>query len=232
MPDEARADGDLLAASAAGDGAAFTVFYRRHLPAVVGLLVRETGDRETAADLAAEVFAAVFLSARRFRARGAGSAWPWVRGIAENKLRESRRRGRVQDRARRRLAFEPEVLDDEDLQRVDELAAADRSALRLVEDLPETQREAPGKTAFQSTTAEVARRGQSLSTLAETYNQHFAVAIDQQLITVPYIDFKVYPDGISAGNGAQLISGFTAQSARIVATLLRFGPLPASLELR
>jgi hypothetical protein len=37
------------------------VFYRRHLPGVVGYLVRETGDRDASADLAAEVFAAVFL---------------------------------------------------------------------------------------------------------------------------------------------------------------------------
>src|SRR5512135_718515 len=111
----ARTDGELLAAASAGDGAAFAELYRRHLPSVVGFLLRETGDREAAADLAAEVFAAVFLVARRFRARGAGSAWPWIRGIAENKLRESRRRGRVEDKARRRLAFEPEELDDDDL---------------------------------------------------------------------------------------------------------------------
>ena len=53
-----RTDGELLAAVASGDGAAFAVFYRRHLPAVVGFLVRETGDREVSADLAADVFAA------------------------------------------------------------------------------------------------------------------------------------------------------------------------------
>ncbi len=100
-------------------------------------------DREATADLAAEVFAAVFLVARRFRERGTGSARPWVLGIARNKLLESRRRGRVEDRARRRLVFEPEVLDDDDLARVDELAAAaDQPALELVEQLPERQREA------------------------------------------------------------------------------------------
>jgi RNA polymerase sigma factor (sigma-70 family) len=136
-------DGDLLAAVVRGDGQAFATFYRRHLPAVVGLILRETGDREVTADLTAEVFAAVFLFARRFRARDAGSARPWVLGIAKNKLRESRRRGRVEDRARRRLGFEPEVLDDEDLARVEELAAGPgRAALELVEQLPDRQREA------------------------------------------------------------------------------------------
>jgi RNA polymerase sigma factor (sigma-70 family) len=135
-------DGELLAAVVAGDGEAFSSFYRRHLPVVVGFLLRETGDREVTADLTAEVFAAVFLVARRFRARGAGSARPWVLGIARNKLRESRRRGRVEDRARRRLAFEPEVLDDDDLARVEELAGAEIPVLELVEQLPERQREA------------------------------------------------------------------------------------------
>ncbi|MGN6872806.1 MAG: RNA polymerase sigma factor [Solirubrobacteraceae bacterium] len=135
-------DGELLAAVVAGDADAFASFYRRHLPAVVAFLLRETGDREATADLTAEVFAAVFLVARRFRARGAGSARPWVLGIARNKLRESRRRGRIEDRARRRLAFEPEMLDDDDLARVDELAATDQPVLELVEHLPERQREA------------------------------------------------------------------------------------------
>jgi len=142
MPTPAQAtDGDLLAAVVAGDGQAFATFYRRHLPAVLAFLLRETGDREVTADLAAEVFAAVFLFARRFRAREAGSARPWVVGIARNKLRESRRRGRVEDRARRRLAFEPELLDDDDLARVEELASSS-GVLELVEELPDRQRDA------------------------------------------------------------------------------------------
>ena len=144
MPtEEQRTDGELLAAVVAGDGQAFSNFYRRHLPTVVAFLLRETADREATADLTAEVFAATFLFARRFRARGAGSARPWVLGIARNKLLESRRRGRVEDKARRRLAFEPELLDDDDLTRVDELAAAtDQPVLELVEQLPERQRDA------------------------------------------------------------------------------------------
>ena len=56
---------ELLSAIAARDGAAFAAFYRRHLPSVLAFLLRETRDREAAADLAAEVFAAVLLSAGR-----------------------------------------------------------------------------------------------------------------------------------------------------------------------
>jgi RNA polymerase sigma factor (sigma-70 family) len=134
-----RSDGDLLSATVVGDGGAFAVFYHRHLSAVVGYLVRETRDRELAADLSAEVFAAVLISAGRFRARGDGSAAPWVRGIAQNKLLESQRRGRVEDRARRRLAIEPEALQDEDLQRVDDLAASE-GTLALLDQLPDSER--------------------------------------------------------------------------------------------
>lgn len=137
---ENRSDGELLGATRQRDGAAFATFYRRHLAAVLRFLLRETGDREVSADLAAEVFAAVFLSAKRYRDEG-GSAWPWVRGIAQNKLRESRRRGRVEDRARRKLGLEPEALDDADLARVDELASS-RGAVALVDELPERQRKA------------------------------------------------------------------------------------------
>ncbi|MGI8714902.1 MAG: RNA polymerase sigma factor [Solirubrobacteraceae bacterium] len=68
------------------------------------------------------------------RGRGCG-------GSLRNKLRESRRRGRVEDRARRRLAVEPEPIDDADLARVDELASG-AGILALVEELPEPQRAA------------------------------------------------------------------------------------------
>src|SRR5436305_11794282 len=99
---EQASDERLLSALAACDGPAFAVFYRRHLPAVLAYLVRETRDPEVAADLAAEVFAAVLLASRRYRAQGS-SAGPWVMGIAHKKLLMSLRRGRIESRARRRL---------------------------------------------------------------------------------------------------------------------------------
>ena len=42
-------DGELIAATARGDAEAFEVFYRRHLPRVVGFALRATGDSEVAA---------------------------------------------------------------------------------------------------------------------------------------------------------------------------------------
>jgi RNA polymerase sigma factor (sigma-70 family) len=133
-------DAALLAAIAARDGAAFAVFYRRHLPIVLAFLMRDTRDREAAADLAAEVFAAVLLAAGRYSDQGS-SATPWVIGIARNKLLMSFRRGRVEARARQRLGFQPIALDDGDLDRIEEVArGAGGRLVALVEDLPEDER--------------------------------------------------------------------------------------------
>jgi preprotein translocase subunit SecD len=86
-----------------------------------------------------------------------------------------------------------------------------------------------GAVAFRALTKRVAERGQRLSSLGQTFNQHFAIALDGRLISVPYIDFKAYPDGITTQNRANISGGFTTQSARDLATILRYGPLPARL---
>jgi RNA polymerase sigma-70 factor (ECF subfamily) len=140
-PDLARAsDTELLSAIVACDGEAFAVFYRRHLPAVLAYLVRRTGDRETAADLSAEVFAAVLLAARRYRSE-ADTAAPWILGIAHNKLLMSLRRGRVESKARRRLGFEAVGLEDEDFERIEAVAEAGSGRLSaLVAQLPAEER--------------------------------------------------------------------------------------------
>jgi RNA polymerase sigma factor (sigma-70 family) len=135
-------DAVLLQAIAQRDGAAFAVFYRRHVPLVLAYLMRETRDPETAADLAAEVFAAVLLAAARYSEQ-TESATPWVIGIARNKLLMSWRRGRVEARARHRLGFQAVALDDGDLDRIVEVAqGGSGSLLRLVDGLPEDERAA------------------------------------------------------------------------------------------
>jgi len=88
-----------------------------------------------------------------------------------------------------------------------------------------------GKSAFQNVTAEIARRGSLVSGLGQSYNQHFAVALDNQLITVPYIDYKQYPDGINGDNGADISGSFTITSAQDLANELRLGALPINLKL-
>src|SRR5579884_3284172 len=135
-------DAALLAAVASRDGAAFAVFYRRHVPVVLAYLLRETGNPESAADLAAEVFAAVLPAAGRYVEQGESAA-PWVLGIARNKLLMSWRRGRVEALARHRLGFEAVALDDGDLDRIVEVAhAGSGNLLGLVDGLPENERAA------------------------------------------------------------------------------------------
>jgi RNA polymerase sigma-70 factor (ECF subfamily) len=137
---EQASDADLLSAVAGCDGQAFAVFYRRHLPAVLAYLMRETRDPEAAADLAAEVFAAVLLSSRRYRAE-APSAAPWVMGIAHNKLLMSLRKGRIESRARRRLRFAPVDFEDQDYERVEAIADSGAGRLaQLVARLPADER--------------------------------------------------------------------------------------------
>jgi hypothetical protein len=88
-----------------------------------------------------------------------------------------------------------------------------------------------GQAAFQRVTGVIARRGNAVSGLGQQLGQHFAVALDDSLITVPYIDFRQYPDGIIASEGADITGGFTRRSAQALATQLRIGPLPVRLEL-
>ncbi|HEY2651468.1 MAG TPA: protein translocase subunit SecD [Solirubrobacteraceae bacterium] len=88
-----------------------------------------------------------------------------------------------------------------------------------------------GGNEFQNVTAKIAQRGSTDSGFGQALNQHFAVALDTQLITVPSIAYKTYPDGITGGNGADITGGFTIQSAQDLATQLRLGALPIDLKL-
>jgi preprotein translocase subunit SecD len=88
-----------------------------------------------------------------------------------------------------------------------------------------------GNTEFSNVTQKIARRGELVSGLGSTLDQHFAVALDTQLITVPSIDSKTYPDGITGDKGADITAGFTISSARQLATELRLGALPLQLQL-
>src|SRR5918998_6063128 len=114
-----RSDEELLAATAR-DAEAFGVFYRRHAVAVFRYMLMRTRSAEAAAELSAEVFAAALESSGRFK-RMETPARGWLFGIANNKLADSRRRGRIADEARRRLGVERLGVDDAALQRAGEL---------------------------------------------------------------------------------------------------------------
>jgi RNA polymerase sigma factor (sigma-70 family) len=133
-----RSSDEELLSACRREPAAFGVFYDRHEERLLRYFLGRVGDAEVAADLTAETFAAALAGAHRFRARK-GPAVAWLFGIARNTLAASRRRGRVEARARRRVGARPIVLTDEVLERIDALSG---TALELVEELPAEQRAA------------------------------------------------------------------------------------------
>jgi RNA polymerase sigma factor (sigma-70 family) len=96
-------------------------FYARYEATVLAFFLGRVRDRETAADLAAETFAAVVWQCRR----GVVVEQPraWLFSLAHGKLVDYLRRGRVADRARRRIGLERLQWSDEELERVEDVAA-------------------------------------------------------------------------------------------------------------
>jgi RNA polymerase sigma factor (sigma-70 family) len=95
-------DAALMAASRT-DPDAFRELYGRYAERVHGYFVRRTRDEAAALDLTAETFAQAWLVRARFRDEAAGSAAPWLFGIARNALLMSVRRGTIERRATERL---------------------------------------------------------------------------------------------------------------------------------
>ncbi|MDQ6835433.1 MAG: protein translocase subunit SecD [Actinomycetota bacterium] len=87
-----------------------------------------------------------------------------------------------------------------------------------------------GQNKFQNVTSQIAHRGNLVSGFGQKLDQHFAAALDNKLVTVPSIDYGLYPDGITGG-GSDITGGFTSQSAQDLATQLRLGALPIKLKL-
>jgi SecD/SecF fusion protein len=87
---------------------------------------------------------------------------------------------------------------------------------------------------FEKVTRKIAERGQEAKlpgvTKEETL-QHFAIVLDNQIITAPSIDYTKYPEGIDASQGSEISGGFTLTSAQNLANELQSGALPLKLEL-
>ena len=91
-----------------------------------------------------------------------------------------------------------------------------------------------GRAQWQETTRGIAQRGQEQFIPGQdpqSAYQHFAIVLDNELISVPFIDFQQNPDGIDGRNGSQIEGGFTIESAQRLSNLLKTGALPIKLEL-
>jgi SecD/SecF fusion protein len=88
-----------------------------------------------------------------------------------------------------------------------------------------------GRKVFEAVTKTIAQRGRNASLLGQQNLQHFAIVLDNRLISVPSINFTQYPGGIDAANGSEITGGFTITSAQTLAQLLQTGALPIKLQL-
>jgi SecD/SecF fusion protein len=91
-----------------------------------------------------------------------------------------------------------------------------------------------GREAFHNITREIAQRGLDNSIgggNAIQNSQHFAIVLDNELVSAPYINYAENPDGIDGTTGAQISGAFTIDSAQDLAKILEIGALPVRLEL-
>jgi RNA polymerase sigma-70 factor (ECF subfamily) len=103
-------DAELLA-GARSDADAFRDLYERYAERIYAYHHRCSRDGDAAQDLTAETFAQAWLARIRFRDEAAGSAAPWLFGIARNVLLMSVRPRALERASRERLGLlgEPAV---------------------------------------------------------------------------------------------------------------------------
>jgi SecD/SecF fusion protein len=91
-----------------------------------------------------------------------------------------------------------------------------------------------GRQAFARVTKRIAERGQQ-TILPGANNQqkfqHFAITLDDQIVSLAYIDFVQNPEGIDGRTGAQINGIGSIQETQDLAENLRIGALPVKLKL-
>lgn len=137
-----RTDIELLCASRAGDMEAFGEFYVRYREVLLGHLVRRLRRPELAADVMGEAFARALLVVKDDRAELPRAPAAWLFTVAMNLVRDSARSSRVEVTARARLGVERLVLDDDDIERILDIAAAHDLSRDVREHISELEWEA------------------------------------------------------------------------------------------
>jgi RNA polymerase sigma-70 factor (ECF subfamily) len=125
----------------ASDPAAFEDFYRRYVVAVTRFLARRVSDPHLVADLTAEVFCAVIVSAHTYQP-GRGTELGWLYGIAHNVLARDRRKEALRLRVEGIVAGR-RLLDDDAITRLEERIDAESAARSLhqaLSELPASER--------------------------------------------------------------------------------------------
>src|SRR5215468_321430 len=128
-------------AQLAHDPDAFASFYREHVTDVTRFVARRVADPHTVADLTAEVFLAVIVSAHSYRP-SRGTPVAWLYGIARNVIAGERRRAAHELRTASRIAGR-RLLDGDDIARLEERIDAEspgRAACQALAGLPPDER--------------------------------------------------------------------------------------------
>ncbi len=89
-----------------------------------------------------------------------------------------------------------------------------------------------GEDVFQKITAREAQRGRVLASLGTPDRnafQHFAIVLDREIESYPYIDFNQNPNGISGGS-AEISNVGSIGEAKRVALVLQTGALPVDFK--
>ncbi|HZO58921.1 MAG TPA: protein translocase subunit SecD [Solirubrobacterales bacterium] len=90
-----------------------------------------------------------------------------------------------------------------------------------------------GRENFQEVTRRLAERGQTQQIPGqpvESSFQTFAIVLDREVVSRPFIDYRENPDGIDGRTGAQISGGFKLQEAQDLADVLKTGALPINLK--
>ncbi len=90
-----------------------------------------------------------------------------------------------------------------------------------------------GRKNFQEVTRRLAERGQTRQIPGqpvESSFQTFAIVLDREVVSRPFIDYRENPDGIDGRTGAQISGGFSFQEAQDLADVLKTGALPINLK--
>src|SRR4051812_23174351 len=120
---------------AVDDAAAFDELYDELAERVLVFFSRRVLDGQLALDLTGETFATAFQRRRSFRGATQEEQDAWVFAIARSQLSHYWRRGRVERQALERLGVEVPLVGDEELERIDELAATADVRARVAAEL-------------------------------------------------------------------------------------------------
>jgi RNA polymerase sigma-70 factor (ECF subfamily) len=134
-----RDDTELLELAREGDAEAFAAVYERHNRLILAFLARRLPAHDLAADLLAETFAQLLVLVRTPGRPLPDTPVAWLLTTARRLLVNGYRRGKVESVARQKLAMQPLMLDDTDLDRIGDIAVETDLMRELARLLPPDQ---------------------------------------------------------------------------------------------